>query len=436
MTNLSTFFVSTCYKRFPGKLLPSLLLSLALLLLCAPAAPSAAQEVTGRLETIQGVRVLTLWGNNYQKGYAHGYLLAENIADILENYMIGQLFNLETYPLETLLFAYYVRVPIRYWLELQGLYDGIKAKIKSQGLYSHKLQREFQPIDLLRFNMAETLPLNYMCSSLSGWGSGTENGDLLFARDLDFGSSGDLAEQNNLIIVYDNRQFLLSRKNLITFSFPGFIGCLTGINEDGVGAASHYGNSNAPVEDYFTILPKTYTPMSMLVRQVLETRRFGLSDDPITYLSLQLATRLIAGSYNIHIFKPYENNGSETPAAIIEGNKFQTGVRTWRENQRDDPKLLKDHYLAATNHHRKIQEPESCSRYTTIVNELNSVDVLDMDTALEIERAAAQRDGDMQTIQMMGINANTREIWVAFSDGENSSWDVEPAYFIWDDFFE
>jgi len=55
------------------------------------------------------------------------------------------------------------------------------------------------------------------------------------ARDLDFGFPGDLVDQTNIIIAHQPNSFFKQR--WISIGWPGLIGCLTGMNEEGVGAA-------------------------------------------------------------------------------------------------------------------------------------------------------------------------------------------------------
>ena len=43
-----------------------------------------AQPVKRELTTINGKRVLRVWGSHYDMGYAHGYLLEDKIVELLE----------------------------------------------------------------------------------------------------------------------------------------------------------------------------------------------------------------------------------------------------------------------------------------------------------------------------------------------------------------
>ncbi len=95
-----------------------------------------------------------------------------------------------------------------------------------------------------------------------------------------------------------------------------------------------------------------------------------------------------------------------------------------------------DTYLAVTNHHRKLNEPIDCPRYQTLVNRLNETSVLDMDQALAIEREVAQKSGPYNTVQLIGLIPESREIWVSFREGETPAWETEPAHFQWDELFQ
>src|SRR5512147_788816 len=44
-------------------------------------------QLTGKIKTIDKVRILTLWGTPEQRGFAHGYLLAEDIVNLLDGYL-------------------------------------------------------------------------------------------------------------------------------------------------------------------------------------------------------------------------------------------------------------------------------------------------------------------------------------------------------------
>ncbi len=59
-----------------------------------------------------------------------------------------------------------------------------------------------------------------------------------------------------------------------------------------------------------------------------------------------------------------------------------------------------------------------------------------MDQALAIEREVAQKSGPYNTVQLIGLIPESRELWVSFRDGETPAWEAQPAHFQWDELFQ
>ena len=45
-------------------------------------------EVMGTIKLIDGKRVLFVWGNHQERGYAHGYIEAENIKTLIDKLLV------------------------------------------------------------------------------------------------------------------------------------------------------------------------------------------------------------------------------------------------------------------------------------------------------------------------------------------------------------
>lgn len=73
---------STKTKVFMKKILS--LLSMIIIVFFFSITVVQAQPVKGELTTINGKRVLRVWGSHYDMGYAHGYLLEDKIVELLE----------------------------------------------------------------------------------------------------------------------------------------------------------------------------------------------------------------------------------------------------------------------------------------------------------------------------------------------------------------
>ena len=430
---------------------------LGLVLLISPAAVHAQTgQVKGELTYIKGKPVLRVWGTHYEMGYAHGYLLAPEIVAMLEDYMLGRLLDKRNYWRTRNLLNWYTRIPQAYRREIQGLYDGMVGAIGKEGLYSETIDDHFKPVDLLAFNMIPEIFRLYfnaqgffsnppeLCSSISGWGEGTADGNLIFARNLDFGEPGDLLEASTLIIAYQHRESRTREKSWVSIAWPGYLGCLTGMNENGAGAGLNLGNEQPALNQLlfnlggiYLGLPFYYTSTAFALRQSIENSPSLLFPDPIGAFRTNLGIINIAGSFDIHLFSPAGKGGFRLhpPAAILECSNRGTVLRTAADNRNDDPKLLSNHYLAVTNHHRKLAHPIDCRRYESMVQDLNATPVLDMERAFAIERKVAMDKRPYNTVYMVGFIPDTLEMWLATAQGAVPSYRAEPSYFSWNEIF-
>ncbi len=419
-----------------------------------------AQSIKGNLKTLQGKSILSVWGNSFEMGFAHGYILADKIIALLDNYMLGSLYDVKNYEKTVRLIKIYIKVPAPFWNELKGMHQGMIAALGESGMFSARLNRTIEPADLLAWNLVpdifrlsynsnaifNTFTNNYtqgFCSSISAWGDRSFNGNTLIARDLDFGFPGDLIDQTNIIIAHQPSSFFKQR--WISIGWPGLIGCLTGMNEEGVGAALNLDYTGPelddlliPIGDAYIGIPRYYTPVMFALRKAIENKRFmRFRNNPIgNFLNIMRLVN-ITGSFNIHLFAPYyEGMKPPYPAAILECSNTGTALRTPDDNEQWEPFLFSDTFLAVSNHHRKLREPVDCPRYETLVNRLNETSVLDMDQALAIEREVAQISGPYNTVQIIGLIPESREIWVSFREGAAPAWEAEPAHFQWDELFQ
>ena len=46
-------------------------------------------QVNGEVSIIDGKKILKIWGSHYDRGYAHGYLLGDQVLQIAVDYFIG-----------------------------------------------------------------------------------------------------------------------------------------------------------------------------------------------------------------------------------------------------------------------------------------------------------------------------------------------------------
>jgi len=435
---------------------PAIIGVLAVLVMGTAPAAAFGRPVQGGIEVIDAIRILRLQGSPAQMGYAHGYLMADEIVQLIEDYMLGTLYDVENYWRTTTMINSFVRVPLAQHLEIMAMYQGLADARGPNGIYSPKLKRNLLPVDLIAWNMVPEIfrltfndtsfasaPLQFS-SSVSGWGAGAADGALMLARDLDFGYPGDLLDQRSLVIAYQPDCFL--QHEWLSIAWPGMIGCLTCMNAEGTGAALDLGNDPPELDDLFierdgtyVTLPFAYTPITLALRQGIENKRFFLRQAARIEEVYDIVTSIgVAGSFDIHVYALQDLAGARPayPAAVIECSHRGVALRTAADNQQYEPHLLSDLFLAVTNHHRKLMPPVVCERYTLQVELLNSTERLDMEKAFEIEREVAQDEGPFNTVHMVGFVPATRQIWVSFARDGQRAREVEPVRLAWEDLFE
>ncbi|MFH2003008.1 MAG: hypothetical protein ABIK28_25300, partial [Planctomycetota bacterium] len=93
-----------------------------------PAVAPVESFVKGSIEEVNGHRIVNLWGSHYDMGFAHGYLLGDEIMDLVEQYGLGVITSPSLYqnyllPMVTYAFA----LNEDYNDELTGMLAGMRA---------------------------------------------------------------------------------------------------------------------------------------------------------------------------------------------------------------------------------------------------------------------------------------------------------------------
>jgi hypothetical protein len=168
------------------QLISVLILIAAPLVLAETPAERAAKA--GELVTIKKHRVLRVFGNDIkERGFAHGYLLAEEIRDDSDS-ALNSLPNFSARQYETSLlpwasekFAWDKDAVV----EMDGIFEGMQARLGKEGLKSKTLGRALRREDLYAINTIADY-FGPACSGFSAYGERTQNGEVIQGRTLDF----------------------------------------------------------------------------------------------------------------------------------------------------------------------------------------------------------------------------------------------------------
>ena len=389
------------------------------------------EELKGRLETKSGQTILTVWGSHYDMGYAQGYLLGKNFLEMFDYYLLDHFGGAENYEVNVRPYVTDHCVDPNqtpYGEELGGLLDGWKQVCADSGwsTSSEFLGRE---VDINDLYTAQFVPDFFwldlgsiQCSSLSAWDDATKSdpqlaGGLIYCRILDW-TTDELLIDNTVIVVYQPED--ASETGWVSFTYPFFMGCLSGVSEDGVCASYNLGNHNVLQDE-----SGKFWPILWSIRQGIENADYnggGTHDSKDIYAAIADHPR--TGTHIVHCAGPALGSNAVLPC-VVEANNAGIAIRY----PSDEPDIAPDH-LIATNHHRKLYPPSSCGRYSTLLDNLSE------DPNVTTKRAWDLEDSVSTFISAMKILIRTDNLDFWFAYGEDLEQGLDQAtYYKLDELF-
>ena len=309
---------------------------LTFLILTVSAHPYQAvgATVNGTVRQVGNQQILNIWGSNYEMGYAHGYLMADKIRDLVDTYVVGTMAqgNVADYNYHLTLLQYHTFYP-ESLNEIAGMVDGMIASGKN--LYVPSLGRNVDDRDIKSLNLY--IEYFFGCTSFGAWGAATANGEAIIARNYDFvyDSQGNVLK-DQMLITYEPT----GKPKFVSAAWPGFIGVITGMNEYGVVVTANGGNGAVSSDS------GPFHPSIEVFRHILESSTSG------NYLYQPLSVANSVDEYTstiIQIGVPYR--ATDDPVYYIEDS---AGPNVIRYPGDTDPNY--DHIIA-TNHFLKLLPP-------------------------------------------------------------------------------
>ena len=95
------------------------------------------------------------------------------------------------------------------------------------------------------------------CTSFSAWGNNTKDGNIIHARNFDFYFGDDFAKEKVLLMVQPDSGYAF-----VSYSWPGMMGVVSGMNEEGLAITINASMSSPPTS--------AKLPISILVRETLQ----------------------------------------------------------------------------------------------------------------------------------------------------------------------
>ena len=368
----------------------------------------APPQLTGTLQTVNGVRVLKLWGTPYERGYAHGYLLGQDIVEVFEAAVLDPRVLADPKQYEGTVRLDFVGKRMKYdplrREELKGMLDGIVASAGPAAVHLKRLGRNLDVRDLEAINsMADWY--RFMCSSFSAWGDTRGGGEMITARNLDFLTLPGLDTKHLLIVYLDPGP---GKKRWVSLTWSGLIGAYTAMNEEGVTISMHDASGRQPSS------PGPFVPRSIALRDALES---ATAANAVADVRRVLSVEPVISGNNIHVSAPFASQPQ--PAAVLEydGDLATDGGVTIRLSQA----IPLPDWIVCTNHYLQrgsaaaAAGSDSGQRYDTIAQALRQVrqvhDGIDLAFARRV-MTAVSRQGTLQSVVFF---PNRKELYVSLA---------------------
>ena len=424
--------------------LPIVLMLMCMAAGCSPddddsaSGPDDEDGLHGRIQTVDGIEVLELWGTRYEMGYAEGALYCDKMPVLFKNYILEYLVADYGVPYEMiqLLVENSVTIEAGDMNELEGIWDGALDHCDQEDLWvesefledSANGAREIVFEDLLGANILG----DYGCSSFSVWGEASATGDTIHARNFDWAiDPGGTFLDQHIVKAYASSEEGGARYASLTT--PGLIGCVSCVTEEGVALTMH--NVGGLDATQSTGLK----PRMQAAREALAAT-YGASD-PVAAAEGILEARPQRVGNNLHLSFPTAlGNGEGSAVFEYDGaSDHADGQATVREGG-ESAELITLDGVSCTNHYVKRVEPptegDSFNRLQTLQAGMDAAVAaggLDADGAHDLIAQVANQ----YTAHTVVVDAANREfrVYVAPSVGAPAT-DAEPHVLDLDQLFE
>jgi hypothetical protein len=404
-----------------------LLLLLLLLLIATNSFAEEPAPVNGYLHEIEGQRILHVWGTPHEMGYAHGYLLGQEVIDLFHGYI------LELVPLSIYKLAYQLVAPLfELPQDFQDEGNGLLAGMRDAGVDMNigPLGREIELADLLFCNAVADIGAA-ACSTEIAWGSATQDDPLLegetaMARNLDWPTAGPnpyLLPESAVLIAFSPSAE--NQSTVVSYTYPGFFACLSCMNDQGVSAAVNVAHNGVPILDID--FGDNFVPIGVSIRQALheDVDQSGKLDLYDVVESIENNPR--SGAVIVNLAQPLAGSDGD-PGAVLESDNGGVILRV----PADQPELG-DSILIATNHLRKLRAKDACDRYDLLLDEIGGLgNELTTGSMLDLLGMVKQNWFLSRTLQTVTFFPSTLRMGMSFTTADAVSIDRELVELSWE----
>ncbi len=369
-----------------------------------------AQNPQGVIVSDTGnITIIKVWGNHYERGYASGYLLADKIKYVYENYIIPSFGSSLALAKSIVSTNDHLRIDSIYVDEAKGMIQGISDAgiiMLNVDYLDILVANTFLDISNLGNKFPE-INMQNGCSSLMSWGNATINtslnGKSVLSRHLDWSTDYSLINNQVIVVHFPDE---VDEQNWLLIGFAGQISALSGLNESGVGVMQHMLSDVSAGGN----LNMSYEPIWFSLRKAIESADYnqdGLDNVNDVRSIIESNTQGYAENYIVTAIAPASCGYDSLIALVAEVSPANPKI-SFRYNSYPDS-IPGDNLYAANYAIIRNNAMHFCNRYNAVRSKMQNGLLIDDTTNWGIMKdfsssCAFGANGNIQFMQFIPEN--------------------------------
>jgi hypothetical protein len=373
------------------------------------------------------IKIIKVWGTHYQRGYAYGSLLGENVTQVFNNYLKPQFGSYYSYAREMVQTGEDLYFDSSFEEEAQAIIAGMEAEgtnTTSMDYIDLLVCNSFLDISKL---MSKSMGMG--CSSLISWDEATAGTDLdgksVISRHLDWQVNSNLINNQIICISLPSED---DEQPWVNVGFAGMFSVLSGFNQN-VGVFQHM------MDDFSgsSLHGKQYEPIWLSLRNSIEKLDYnqdGLNNVQDVRSSLMDQSEGFADGYLISAIAK-SNEIQDSLIAMIAEVAPTSPYLTFRYNTYADS-IPGDNIFTANYQVGREDAMHFCSRYDAIVEAIGNGTNISSSDNWELMRDYSHLNHNLQFMQY----APEMDLFqISVYNNGNHAYENEPVVFSLADLF-
>ncbi len=335
-----------------------------------------AQPVNGIIMMdSNNLKVIKVWGSHYERGYAYGYLIGDQITTLAQHYVKPVLGTSYSTARNIMTASVDVQIDTLFKVEAQGIIDGMN----SAGSNTSNLDATDLLIanSLLDITALVNKKSSMGCSSLMSWGPATAGTDLggksVISRHLDWSVNSYLVNNQVMVVHLPSEA---DEQKWILIGYAGMFSALSGMNVD-------FACFQHVMSDYNggTLHNQHLSPVWFTLRKALEKKDFdgdGHHNVQDVRAALGAQSAGFADGYIISALARSTENVDSLIALVAELTPVAP-THTYRYSSFPDS-IPSSNLYTANYQIKRNNAMNFCSRYNGIRTHIGSGTLIDLDT--------------------------------------------------------